>query len=979
MKKQFYLFSVASLILLPICRGESVTKPSKSQPPKKKNTAAPKQDEKIPDYSKGFAVFHKMGLPNVAKSEFGQLDVWINLIGDNDYNIFGYRRHNGNAWLLDGDPKTKARYLYKQSVIISVKSRKQAQDDAKEKAKKEAEARKKAGKKDKKKNRREELLAQMGYARNQLISDFRKTDIKQDYKNILTNLQKALSRQRNDFDNINSGRILLYAVQLHDKGLKKEANQLAHLVFEKCGGRKKVLTSAVSSLANGQYLSIYYQFRADKDWKKYSSDLDALLARMPAVWNMRPAMNKLAGLLKAKSAGKITPVSGDKLTPDDKKLAKELINATKMPTRRFYFRGANMPEPETNYPLWILPVKTKSKPANDPVAAIIAKGVNAIPLLIALYKNTDLTAILPDGNSYSYSFNSSNNEESDTAKTDRLFNEMNQRPMTRGEVARTLATKIIPGKDNSYERDLEQEIERLNDLYSELKGKNASEIAVYYLENGTREQKEIAITSLSKSKDKKNIALIEKFFLENPKHNTYENGELIKFVENRGPDAAKFADKYIGRLKKMTDQFVRERSQYLENKKQLETIKKRIADNIASLSKKLHDITSSITPAEILNEYIAGKRKWEDVGRLFEVKTKKLGFDEKSKVVLEAVIKAKNAKEKSNILNIINISEYHRYYLEYQDKSPEVKVSANKTLWEQVLNSKSTTKDGIKLKDQALRIIENISTLGTNVNNGLFNTYCSETRLMDFLEKRAGARLADKKVPDFPVGKLAEDKLKALREKLTKTTSGKLVDTLNSFSDNELIAVGKSLKPNGALNRKLLTKANKITKIENKLKDKKLAAAVPALSGSLDMKKIKKLFEYVKAQIIARSPVSCTILREQGLTGVKIVFELDHGANNQNQSLDAKQSIHAQAMINNNLTNSYWYIDNKNKKKSATKSDEDDLLSEAEDELIEEETEAINKQQKDFWNKVETILTRTNALQKSEISLGENTNIWSEI
>ena len=311
--------------------------------------------------------------------------------------------------------------------------------------------------------------------------------------------------------------------------MKKEANKLAHLVFEKCGGRKKVLTSAVSSLANGQYLSIYYQFRANKDWKKYSSDLDTLLARMPSIWDMRPAMNKLAGLLKAKSAGKITPVAGDNLTPDDKKLARELINATKMPTRRFYIRGANQPEPETNYPLWTLPAKTKSKPANDPVAAIIAKGVNAIPLLIALYKDTDLTAILSNGNSYSHSSNY--NDENDQAKTDRLFNELNQRPKTRGEIARELALEIVPGKDNRYERNIEQEIEKLNDLYSELKGKNANKIAAYYLENGSREQKEIAITSLSKSKDKKNIALIEQYFLGNPKHSEYENSELIEFAE----------------------------------------------------------------------------------------------------------------------------------------------------------------------------------------------------------------------------------------------------------------------------------------------------------------------------------------------------------------------------------------------------------------------------------------------------------------
>ena len=147
MKKQFYLFIVASFILLPICRGESVVKTLKPQPPAKKNAAAPKQEEKIPDYSKGFAVFHKMGLPNVAKSEFGQLDVSINLIGNNDYSIFGYQQQNGNAWLLDGDPKTQARYLYDQSVIISVKSRKQAQDELKKKRKKKLRPEKKPAKK----------------------------------------------------------------------------------------------------------------------------------------------------------------------------------------------------------------------------------------------------------------------------------------------------------------------------------------------------------------------------------------------------------------------------------------------------------------------------------------------------------------------------------------------------------------------------------------------------------------------------------------------------------------------------------------------------------------------------------------------------------------------------------------------------------------------------------------------------------------
>ena len=244
---------------------------------------------------------------------------------------------------------------------------------------------------------------------------------------------------------------------------------------------------------------------------------------------------------------------------------------------------------------------------------------------------------------------------------------------------------------------------------------------------------------------------------------------------------------------------------------------------------------------------------------------------------------------------------------------------------------------------------------------------------MDFLEKRARARLADKKVPEFPVGKLAEDKLKALREKLLKTASGKLINTLNSFSDNELVAVGKSLKPNGALNRKLLAQANKITKIENNLKDKKLAATVPKLSGSLDMNKVKKIFEYVKAQIASGHPVGCTIIRERGLAGVKIVFKLDYGANNRAPSFDAKQSMRGMALGGGNYTVSYWFIDNKSKKKAVDKSnDEDDLLSEAEDELIEEETEAINKQQKDFWNKVISVLTKANALQESEISFCKN-------
>jgi hypothetical protein len=139
------------------------------------------------------------------------------------------------------------------------------------------------------------------------------------------------------------------------------------------------------------------------------------------------------------------------------------------------------------------------------------------------------------------------------------------------------------------------------------------------------------------------------------------------------------------------------------------------------------------------------------------------------------------------------------------------------------------------------------------------------------------------------------------------------------------------------------------------------------------MKKIKKLFEYVKEQIISKHHIRCVILREQGPTGVKIVFEFDKWANNQAPSFDAKRSIRGEVLSGGIPTLSYWFINNKNKKKSAAKSDEeDDLLSEAEDELIEEETEAINKQQKDFWNKVTFILTKANALQKNSISFCEN-------
>ena len=750
------------------------------------------ENETIPDYSECFAKLHKFGLPDVSKAGYGRLT-------GNATSAFGVGPVlSGNAWLLSGDHKSKAKFLVDNYIILDIVPK--PENDYINQVDKAGVT----------------SPTDRDYDRQ---ADFKPGDYKKDYDNIIKILTS--SYYRDDFcihkagtfmdRNYDVESLLLFAALIHDKGMKNEANMLAHMIFSHRLGREYFMNLAIELLVDAKLKMAYFHFMRDHDWKKYSQNIDAILKLVPKGWGKQSGVEYLSRLIKARIANDIKDVNGANLSAADRKFARELADAKTISGLSGYERIMYHPFANSSYPprddVWFMPKNQKSKPVGDKsdiaTEAIVSRGLQSIPLLAALLDDDTLTYV--SGNS-GYSYYENRQDVGDFGAV--------PHPATRGEISLNLALDIVTVEKEVFLKfGRKKKIRTLLNLYDELKNLNREQVIEYYVKNGRQRQQDFFAEIFLNPGPIKRSSVMEAYFLSNPQYDG--NRMVVLYVDRTAPVSKKFADEYIKTVKEA----IENNSIKNEYSSEKESKKDKLAQ-LTKLERKFNDIFSSETAQEIVDQYLSGKREWNDSSSsILAAKTEQMSYVDTSKFILEAILKAKENKNKINLLAFLldmNICCKGNDSLTYEELA--ARFSANKLLWMQLFEGNDKDGKYFEFRDSLLWIFYQrchfIKRAIMFPEDGQYGSYLSEPRCAKIMEKDIYAFVNGQKFPVPLSGNIPAEKLKELGSMLINSDDAKLPAIIKKLSDEELFSVGKSLDTDKKLNRKLLVTANRIVKVE---------------------------------------------------------------------------------------------------------------------------------------------------------------------
>jgi hypothetical protein len=993
------------LVLVIICGNLTISAAVKTNTPAKaevaKKSKATKPPEKVQDYSRGFAQFKSFGLPEVKTAKYIKLNTFFNTIDSN--NLPYEARTKGNAWLLKEDKKSgKALVIINQGTVIDIYDQQ------------------KLIKKLQKKNK---TVMQNWHKdlNNYLSGTWKETDIKADAKKLINYLKKAVKKKDRYWDP--HGGLFLFAAQLHNKGLKDDANKIAALLFKLGKSKRQVLLGALNALADAQYNAVYLQFSQDHDLQKFSDNITPLLKRYTVGWQKAPGIIKLQTLLQEQLSGKKVTAAYKKLTVAEKKLADAMLTEKLEPFGNKLWllppqvksKISKLASPKTATAKNSKAVKSMAETKSTVIADITARGMAAVPMLIKLLDDNRFvmtsknrfTRTSTRYNDYGMFGRGSDNGD-DISRANRIFNRM-PRPMTRGEVAKFLLQSIIIMEVDENDRNADKSPEALKELcrawYKTNKSKSPIELATAYLQNGNDSQKTAAADYLLASNAATQYLLIEKELLSGKRErygNRTRDALAVKYVSKLGKDATGFIEKYIKILdpdgsiqqdaadkknKKNSKKKDKDKKTKIKNPtksrgdgmfveasgsddqgdgmfeneqgNQISEWEKRA---ILSQINKLRTLASNKSAEDILNDVVEKRQAWNQ--ELIEIvisrmRDNNLSPDEQLAIWLTAADKFAKADNRWMITPMLtralqgikpNNMQSHRIYPMRGSKQPAITppiliAAKNRKIWEKLLKNKMKVgRDNLR----DLAAIYNELIYGTDKRVDISMTkFILGDLYQKRLHKRVTARLAgtpEDKLPQLPnINKLDRTKkqqqIAAVMKKMNATKDIKhLQQVLTSLSLKELLRLKQGLDDAPKINARLVVLANKITKVETKVKS---AEKFKKFSGmQLSKSLIDDLQSYALDGLKTNNPVSCKIYRKSCFAGCTIEIEEIPLKNLTKVKTDINKKFVLTGYIafpGTSRSQAYWTTEQKTASTVTTKNnsddDEDDLFNEVEDDI----------------------------------------------
>lgn len=788
----------------------------------------------VEDYSKDFAEFYQLGLPDVSKAEYVELGCnEAVLIFSSDPDIRGRR---GNAWLIKNDDDGSALFVFENAIQIKIYDSGKLLD-----------AYSKAHRLDRNPARGFEKATA-----SKIKGIWSTIELKDEPESVLKKLpvvdKKKIMQEMPD-----PGPLYLYAIHIYSKGFKDEANKIIERLIEQEGSRNAVLMYARNALANEQYTQAMAELRLDADWTRFASALEILLKKYPEDWTSAPEVSQLLMKVRKQIANPLPEIKGEGISEEDKKLAAGLADVRILP----FPVGRSL----------VLPAcRGDCDSLNDDVLEnIMDRGKDSIPMLIELLKEDTLIPAAAKNSYYA-------RENDDLGIV---------YPAQRKDIARIflIPSVIVPGFDDNCrlpELPDDELVAVCRKWYNEIKDKNYDEMELYYLKNGNVDQKEDAVASMMKGDLDRKGPVLEEFFLSVNNDDLFTLYDIDKYVEKRKMTALPFIEKLKVKFKdelaaldtynkneKMPKKKVKSEDDEDDDEYSLEDLK-----SLKDKLDELYEIASAKTAREIVDEILSGKA---DPGKMVV-----------RNMLMERLSSMSNDDAIGLLLYGAGTAEKGSlkiYFLEELSRSCwwgcGASIEKNAEAWKKLLADESLVQ-GYKVNFIVPFLIERI--YGGEKGSKTMDE-CRErigNRTFPIIKKRAEERLAgksEKELAPYPeIRKLDKNSKASLVAKLEKAADEKnLNEFLKSLSDNEFAALPGLIGENPGLNATLRSYANRIVSVHVSLdgEDKSLESFRNTV---LDLAAIGKIQEYCKKLTASGKPFRCEIFRRPRLQGIELTL-----------------------------------------------------------------------------------------------------------
>jgi hypothetical protein len=912
------------------------------------------QENQAKDYTKGFDKFLQLGLPDVKNADYVNLKVEMGFSRIRDFMSFDRDfqgvKLSGNAWLLSTRPDGKHVFLKGGCSTVAM---------------------------------------DLSNNNTSMGGTWKPADLDKDIKSLLEYLQKpkvGKNSNRHELESGGWGNVFLTAIHFSRKGYAKEASQIVDLLFQDAGDSRRVIQQALNRLADTQYAEAYQAFCLSSDWGQFDKSLDGLLTRFPSHWRTRPAVMHLSEQVKNRLKTKAPPIlTGEGLTGEDQKLALELAEAN----------GEMHDGMDFSAGLWILgQTPFSDSETTSPLARIRDRKIKAFPLLLALMKDTYLTAL--SLSSYSH-FQSSSGQEIPPTEEE-ILNMYDQlpRPASRGELARKLLEAIVLSQEELYStRNQDPEVIcRLSRAwYQRNKDKTDAGLFQVFLEGQDSSRKMATLQALLNSTKDSDAKVLEKYFLES-KEVPRDLGFVTQYVMKRSGKVGDFVEKYLARVK-ANPTLLRPKEAGLA-----ESHEKQMREETDRMLAALVDLSSVKTAQAIIDELLASPKKWTP--REWQAERNKLmqklaagDPQENLAPLLKAALKTEDSFLAAQFLSLVALLPRLKGFVnmgEPQKDSPhrfDIKSAAD--LWKKLLADKRPIERSPEegedegVDDETMTIGQFTALIFENLNE-MSGYYSRQIRpelavfgnkIFPVYSARAEARLAgkaDDQLPPFPSAtNVTPERRAKIRADLLAADAESLRGILDALSLEDWLVLPQITSEDERLGAMLKPLAGTVTSIKVKIDDSSVRKQVEDLAGKpFDRKTVESLLE-ISRNLVKMGVSSKIVVKRSGwLEGVRMFVlkwpppgqESTHDNMESGKNAMINGSIYAKADNEDLAAYARWLTEApataKPAQPAAGKTAETfkggNVLNE---DVLEQNADAgfqgdhLRSQQTDFWNKVD--------------------------
>ena len=552
-----------------------------------------------PDYSAGVKKMFELGLPDVRQAKYVKVESISSRWGGSGLMDRGPKM-TGNAWLLELKTNGTASVVMNQLTVTELMPAKAAEQPTKARLETlmanakpghapygpmlaGVEANVEAL----------ESLEELGLPQT---GNWKEADLQADLRSWLEYLPKVGGELDFQFKQ-KAVSLFLFAAHVHRRGHTAEANQIMALLFQKVGDSRKLLSAAMSRIANEQYQQVYAEFERTGDWAQYLSAMEGLLGRFGLAWRDAPLVERVAGMVRKQLDQKSAPgLSGAGWSEADLRIATLLAQSNTVIDPR---------HPVLNGLGWLANADRRDprqKPPG-PLELIQQRGARVVPLLVALLQDEWLVRAT-SGARRQFSFLELEEEALSTEGVDNRL-EDSARPWSRGQIARRILEPLVLERAEEFDQDGRPTPEELARKSRAWAARHTTDDRAELLRQLLAEGRQEPLHLLMDSPEPADRAAVESYLLQT--NRLADNlTSVTLYAQQHGLAVKPFLRQYLAELKKLRSLLPKQELARADAR----YVKQREAQLRAEVE-VLEDLASDQTAEQMLQAMTAPDAKWD--------------------------------------------------------------------------------------------------------------------------------------------------------------------------------------------------------------------------------------------------------------------------------------------------------------------------------------------------------------------------------